>query len=119
MPRVKKSAVNLAEQNKKIADEIAKLEARMKANSEKIRKEQLNRIENSGIELEDVVELVEMMSIKNISVQDILSLIDDTPPADEPETSQKSVENEKITENITADEKALDEMLATLPSYDT
>lgn len=113
MPRVKKTTASLTEENKRIANEIAKLEAQMKVNAEKIHKDQLNRIENSGFALEEVVKLVEEMAKKNISVQDMLSLIDD---ASADEKAEQKVED---TGEINAEsEKALDEMMASLPSYD-
>lgn len=111
MPRVKKTTANLTEENKRIANEIAKLEAQMKVNAEKIHKDLLNRIDNSGFALEEVVKLVEEMAKKNISVQDMLSLIDDAAE----KVEQKA---EDIGEINAESEKALNEMMATLPSYD-
>lgn len=111
MPRVKKTTANLTEENKRIANEIAKLEAQMKVNAEKIHKDLLNRIDNSGFALEEVVKLVEEMAKKNISVQDMLSLIDDAAE----KLEQKA---EDIGEINAESEKALNEMMATLPSYD-
>lgn len=112
MPRVKKTTANLTEENKRIANEIAKLEAQMKVNAEKIHKDLLNRIDNSGFALEEVVKLVEEMAKKNISVQDMLSLIDDAAAE---KLEQKA---EDIGEINAESEKALNEMMATLPSYD-
>ena len=111
MPRVKKTTANLTEENKRIANEIAKLEAQMKVNAEKIHKDLLNRIDKSGFALEEVVKLVEEMAKKNISVQDMLSLIDDAAE----KVEQKA---EDIGEINAESEKALNEMMATLPSYD-
>ena len=116
MPRVKKSE-NLTEENEKLSNEIAKAEARnaeakakMKENTERIQKEHMSKITNSGFTLDEVVMLVQTMAEKKVSVQDILSLIQDDPA----ENSKSTEENEKASEG----NNELNKIMASLPSYD-
>lgn len=119
MPRVKKTdAFILTEENKKLSDEIAKArkkiaenEAKMKENAEKIQMEQLGRITSSGYKLDEVAVLIEAMAKKGISVQDIMSLIDD-------EKASENKYDEKDNAETTDQNAEIDKMMASLPSYD-
>ena len=119
MPRKKKSAgINLAVENEKLSSEIAKAEAmiaeakeKMKENNEKIQKAKIDKLINSGFSLDELITLVDTMIKKSISIQQITSLIDDAAE----KVEQKA---EDIGEINAESEKALNEMMATLPSYD-
>lgn len=123
MPRVKKAIANqnLAEENEKLSSEIAKAEAKIaeakakiKANTEKIFREKIDKIVNSGFTLDEVISLIEVMVKKNVTIQDIISLVDDSSPA-EPSEPKSENANLEISEK---DAEELNKMMATLPSYD-
>lgn len=121
MPRVKKSTVNLAEENEQLSSEIAKAEAKIaeakakiKANTEKIFREKIDKIVNSGFTLDEVISLIEVMVKKNVTIQDIISLIDDNPSTGSSEMKSEAAEPEANEK----DAEELNKMLASLPSYD-
>ena len=123
MPRVKKAAanLNLAEENEKLSSEIAKAEAKIaeakakiKANTEKIFRDKIDKIVNSGFTLDEVISLIEVMVKKNVTIQDIISLIDDSSAA-EPSEPKSENSDPEVSEK---DAEGLNKMLASLPSYD-
>ena len=123
MPRVKKATVNLnlAEENEKLSSEIAKAEAKIaeakakiKANTEKIFREKIDKIVNSGYTLDEVISLIEVMVKKNVTIQDIISHIDESPSAEPSEPKFDNADPE-VSEK---DAEELNKMMASLPSYD-
>ena len=123
MPRVKKTIANqnLAEENEKLSSEIAKAEAKIaeakakiKANTEKIFREKIDKIVNSGFTLDEVISLIEVMVKKNVTIQDIISLVDDSSPAEPSEPKSENADPEVSEKDV----EELNKMMATLPSYD-